>query len=84
MQKIIDAINAELHKTGLSQNALAGVDGFFVDSHVVGSGFGDINRPYDVTDPSAPKSRPHRNVGLSTFREFQTLKQKSPMAGGRP
>jgi len=31
----------------------AGPDGFFVDSHAVGTGFGEINRPYDVTDPNA-------------------------------
>jgi len=33
--------------------AQAGTDGFFVDSHAVGQGFGDINCPYDVTDPNA-------------------------------
>jgi len=33
--------------------AQAGPDGFFADSFPSGSGFGDINRPYDVTDPNA-------------------------------
>lgn len=33
--------------------AQAGVEGFFVDSHVVGGGFTDISCPYDVSDPSA-------------------------------
>lgn len=33
--------------------AQAGPDGFFEDSFPTGSGFGEINRPYDVTDPNA-------------------------------
>jgi phage repressor protein C with HTH and peptisase S24 domain len=33
--------------------AQAGPDGYFTDSHIVGSGYGEINRPYDVTDPQA-------------------------------
>jgi phage repressor protein C with HTH and peptisase S24 domain len=33
--------------------AQAGPDGFFADSFPAGSGFADINRPYDVTDPNA-------------------------------
>jgi len=33
--------------------AQAGPDGFFLDSFPAGSGFGDINRPYDITDPNA-------------------------------
>lgn len=33
--------------------AQAGPDGFFEDSHATGSGFGEINRPYDVSDPQA-------------------------------
>ena len=33
--------------------AQAGPDGFFEDSFPAGSGFGEINRPYDVTDPNA-------------------------------
>jgi phage repressor protein C with HTH and peptisase S24 domain len=33
--------------------AQAGTDGFFEDSHFVGSGFADINCPHDVTDPNA-------------------------------
>lgn len=33
--------------------AQAGPDGFFEDSHLTGSGFGEINRPYDVSDPNA-------------------------------
>lgn len=33
--------------------AQAGADGFFVDSHMVGTGFTDISCPHDVTDPNA-------------------------------
>lgn len=33
--------------------AQAGPDGFFEDAFPSGSGFGDINRPYDITDPNA-------------------------------
>jgi phage repressor protein C with HTH and peptisase S24 domain/DNA-binding XRE family transcriptional regulator len=33
--------------------AQAGPDGFFLDSFPAGSGYGDINRPYDITDPNA-------------------------------
>lgn len=33
--------------------AQAGPDGFFEDAFPSGSGFADINRPYDVTDPNA-------------------------------
>lgn len=33
--------------------AQAGPDGFFEDSFPAGSGFADINRPFDITDPNA-------------------------------
>jgi phage repressor protein C with HTH and peptisase S24 domain len=33
--------------------AQAGPDGFFEDAFPTGAGFGEINRPYDVTDPNA-------------------------------